>query len=132
MTDPIADMLTRIRNAQAVKKPEVTVPYSKFKHQLAELLVREGWLAGTQTIPSAKGNFSELLLQLKYAKSGRPAMMKLTRVSTPGRRVYTGTKRLPYVLNGFGMAVVSTSSGLMTNIEARKKGVGGEVVCEIY
>lgn len=132
MTDPIADMLTRIRNAQAVHKPEVVVPYSKFKQQLAELLVREGWLAGVETAQSSKGNFSELLVKLKYTKSGRPAMLKLARVSTPGRRVYAGATHLPYVLNGLGIAVVSTSAGLMTNHEARKKGVGGEVICEIY
>lgn len=125
-------MLTRIRNAQAVKKTEVMVPHSKFKQHLAELLVREGWLANAETVASTKGNFSELRLALKYTKSGRPAMAKLVRVSKPGRRVYTGAQDLPYVLNGLGIAVVSTSAGLMTNKEARKKGVGGEVICEIY
>lgn len=125
-------MLTRIRNAQAVKKAEVVVPYGKFKHQLATLLASEGWLAGVEKVDSSKGNYAELRLKLKYTKSGRPAMMKISRVSTPGRRVYAGKERLPFVLNGMGIAVISTSQGLMTNIEARKKGVGGEIVCEIY
>jgi len=132
MTDPIADMLTRIRNAQAVMKPNVTMPYSKFKQQLAELLTREGLITGAQVVSSAKGNFSELIVTLKYTKSGRSVMTKLARVSTPGRRVYAGAKELPYVLNNLGIAVISTSHGLMTNREARKKGVGGEIVCEIY
>ena len=133
MTDPIADMLTRIRNAQAVKKTEVFLPFSKFKYNLAELLVREGWLAGAEKISqSAKRGFDEIRLKLRYHKSGKPAIMSLKRVSKPGRRVYVDYQNLPYVLNNLGIAVISTSRGLLTNKEARRAKIGGEIVCEIY
>jgi len=133
MTDPIADMLTRIRNAQAVKKTEVVLPFSKFKYNLAQLLVKEGWLAGVEkTAKSTKRGFDEMCLKLKYHKSGKPVIMSLNRISKPGRRVYVDYQHLPYVLNNLGIAVVSTSRGLMTNKEARRAKIGGEVVCEIY
>lgn len=134
MTDPIADMLTRIRNASAVKKADVVLPFSKFKYQLAQLLVAEGWLAAVEHIEREKGSgsFDELRLVLKYNKSGKPAMMNMRRISTPGRRLYADHKHLPYVLNGYGMAVISTSQGLLSDKQARTQKVGGEIVCEIY
>ena len=133
MTDPISDMLTRIRNAQAVKKTEVVLPFSKFKYNLGKLLVDEGWLAGVEKVKYGKGqNFNELRIKLKYNKSGKPAITKLKKVSKPGRRIYADYQRLPYVLNNLGIAVISTSKGLMTNKKARKEKIGGEVVCEIY
>ncbi len=137
MTDPIADMLTRIRNASAVKKSEVVLPMSKMKHHIAEILVREGWLEAVEVI---KGNgqknqaaaYDQLKLTIKYRPGGKPAISDLKRVSKPGKRIYVGKDDLPRVLNNLGIAIISTSQGLMTNKEARKKGVGGEILCEIY
>ena len=136
MTDPIADMLTRIRNASAVKKYDVLVPMSKIKHEIAKILKREGYIADVAMAKKEgkrKGaQFDELRLILKYKKSGRPHIASLKRISKPGRRVYVGKDELPKVLNNLGIAIISTSQGLMTNKEARKKGLGGEVICEIY
>ncbi len=129
MTDPIADMLTRIRNAQAVKKAEVILPYSKLKYNLAQILVKENYLKNCEKV-DAQGKQS-LSLELSYDAQG-PVIKSLTRISKPGRRVYANHKELPYVLNNLGIAVVSTSKGLMTNKEARQKKMGGEVICEIY
>lgn len=142
-TDPISDLLTRIRNAQAINKPEVVLPYSKVKAALIDLLVREGWLAASEKVSGAKFTKKELRSQnynkqfdylkvtIKYENS-QPKIKHLKRVSKPGRRVYVGKDELPLVLSGYGIAVISTSKGLMTNIQARKEGVGGEVVCELY
>ncbi len=136
MTDPISDMLTRIRNASAVGKYDVLVPKSKVKYEIAKILKREGWIADVSVIKKegkSKGaQFDQLRLVLKYKKSGRPHITCLKRVSKPGRRVYVGKNELPRVLNNLGIAIISTSQGLMTNKEARKKGLGGEVICEIY
>ncbi len=129
MTDPIADMLTRIRNAQGVKKTEVILPYSKLKYNLAQILVKENYLKGAEKV-DAQGK-QNLRLELIYDSQG-PVIRALTRVSKPGRRVYANHKGLPYVLNNLGIAVISTSKGLMTNKEARQKKMGGEVICEIY
>lgn len=129
MTDPIADMLTRIRNAQAVNKTVVFVPHSKMKARLAEILKQEGYVKNVETVTT--GNMSELKIDLKY--DGSAAVIQgIKRVSKPGLRVYVGSKDLPHVLNDLGMAIISTSQGLMTNTEARQKKLGGELVCEIY
>lgn len=130
MTDPIADMLTRIRNSQKVGKPEVFVPYSKLKHQIAEILKKEGFIAGVDKDEAISAR-PELKLTLKYA-ANKPVIRKLKRVSKPGRRVYVGSKNLPYVYDDLGVAIISTSQGLMTNKEARTKKVGGEIICEIF
>src|SRR3989338_1684917 len=132
MTDPIADMLTRIRNAQAVKKAEVVLPFSKIKLAMAEILKRQGFIKEVERIADDAKNskFEEIRLTLKY--SGKePAISNLKRISKPGRRVYKTKEELPAVLNNFGIAIVSTSQGLMTNKEARKKNLGGELICEI-
>lgn len=130
MTDPIADMLTRIRNAQAVHKATVLVPYSKLKHNLATIFQQEGYVGEiTQTTLADKPMLS---ITLKYVSSGEPVIHDVQRISKPGRRVYAGKQFLPYVLNNYGIAVVSTSHGLMTNKQARKQNLGGEVICEIY
>jgi small subunit ribosomal protein S8 len=136
MTDSIADMLTRIRNAQAVNKKTVALPMSKMKYGIAKILARDGWIEKAEIVKvSAKKNsssvFNEIRIELKY-KNGQPAISSLKKISTPGRRVYAGKDKLPRVLNNLGMAIISTPKGLMTNKEARKQGVGGEVVCEIY
>lgn len=137
MTDPIADMLTRIRNASAVKKHEIVLPMSKIKFEIAKILKEEGWIYDTEVL-KAKGSknktqvFDELKIVLKYKKSGKSAITKLTRISKPGLRVYTNKENLPKVLNNLGIAIISTPQGLMTNKKARKAGLGGEVICEIY
>lgn len=126
MTDPIADLLTRIRNAQLIRQPEVVVPYSKFKYALAQIMEKEGWLTGLAVIDQG----ANLKILLKY--DGRePVIGKLHRVSKPGRRVYVSQREVKRVLNGLGTAIISTSRGLMTDQEARRAKLGGEVVCEI-
>jgi len=137
MTDPIADMLTRIRNASAIKKPEIVLPMSKMKFEVAKILKNEGWVNDVEVIKgSGKKNeakaFDELKVVLKYRKSGNAFITSIKRVSKPGLRVYADKSNLPKVLNNLGIAIISTSSGLMTNKDARKKGLGGEVICEIY
>lgn len=129
MTDPIADMLTRIRNAAAVRKTRVAIPFSRLKWQIAELLAREGWVQGIEKIEGQP--VSTITIILKYDERGLPVVRSLRRVSKPGRRVYVSKENLPTVMNHFGMAVLSTSKGLMTNRDARKAHIGGEVLCEI-
>lgn len=137
MIDPISDMLTRIRNAQAVQKATVVLPMSKIKLNVAKILVTEGWIAKSEVVKAtgAKNTaqqFDELKLTLKYDQESRGAIRSIKRISKPGLRVYVGKDKLPYVVNNYGIAIISTSSGLMTNKLARKKGLGGEVLCEIY
>ena len=131
MTDPIADMLTRMRNAIAVKKKQTSVPSSKQKVALAHLLVSSGWLEKYEE-KVIGGPIKELILTFKYDSEGRCAISNLKRVSKPSRRVYVNKEAISDVRNGFGIAIISTSKGLMTNKEAKKVGHGGEVVCEIY
>lgn len=128
MTDPIADMLTRIRNAQRAGKAEVAVPASKLKKAVADILAAENYLAG---VAEKSGQSSQLILTLKY--NGRQgAIRHLERESKPGHRRYFRNGELPKVLNDYGIAVVSTSQGIMTNKQARKLGIGGEVICSVY
>ena len=130
MTDPIADMLTRIRNAQAVSKARVEMPYSKVKHNLATILKEEGYLEDVRKTEDA--NKPVLVVMLKYNPEGVSVIRSVQRISKPGRRVYARNTELPYILNNIGIAVISTSHGLMTNKKARKEKLGGEVICEIY
>jgi len=136
MTDPIADMFTRIRNAALVKKTEVVLPLSKIKLELAKILAREGWIKEAVVVPGGlngtKNNFDQLKLVLKYHKNGRPHITSIKRISKPGLRIYVDKDNLPNVLNNLGIAIISTSSGLMTNREAWRAKVGGEVIGEIY
>ena len=125
MSDPIADMLTRIRNAQAMEKVTVSMPSSKVKVSIAKVLKDEGYIEDFAVKGEAK---PELQIQLKYY-AGRPVIEKIERVSTPGLRVYKGSQDLPKVMNGLGVAIVSTSRGVMTDHKARAQGVGGEVLC---
>lgn len=129
MTDPIADMLTRIRNAYMARKQELVMPSSKLKKGLADLLVREGYLAGANV--EEQKPVAMLTLALKY-DGKRAAIQEITRESKPGHRKYSSAADMPKVLNGYGIAIISTSKGLMTNKEASKAGVGGEVICSIY
>lgn len=129
MTDPIADMLTRLRNAQMVRITDVVLPYSTLKHRLSEILVKEGYLTAAEVI-EVDGK-KELKLAMKYVAK-EPAIHDIRRVSKPGRRIYVGAKRLPYVFDNMGIAIVSTSKGLMTNKQAREQKLGGEVICEVF
>lgn len=136
MTDPIADMFTRIRNAALVKKTEVVLPLSKIKLEVAKILAREGWIKEATVVPGGlngtKNNFDQLKLVLKYHKNGRPHITSIKRISKPGLRIYVDKDNLPNVLNNLGIAIISTSAGLMTNREAWRAKVGGEVIGEIY
>ncbi len=126
MSDPIADMLTRIRNAQAVDKAVVTMPSSKIKTAIAQVLKDEGYIDGF-TVRS-EGGKSELEIALKYY-AGRPVIERIERVSRPGLRIYKGRDAIPQVMNGLGVAIVTTPKGVMTDRKARQTGVGGEVLC---
>lgn len=128
MTDPIADMLTRIRNASTVKKSEVTVSYSKIKMAIAQTLVKEGYL---EKVEKTKDKIPQLVISLKY--DGRePIIHSLKRISKPGQRKYVKNDEIGKVLNGFGISILSTPRGIMTNWEALRDKVGGEVICEVY
>ena len=127
MSDPIADMLTRIRNAQRVEKTEVVMPSSKVKVALADVLKDEGYMGYTV---SEGGGKAELTVGLKYY-AGRPVIERLERVSRPGLRIYKASDAIPHVMNGLGVAIVSTSRGMMTDRKARSTGVGGEVICYV-
>ena len=129
-TDPIADMLTRIRNANLVSHPSVEVPASKLKVQLAKLLKEEGFIADYEV--KEEGKFKTIVITLKYEANGKPVITKLQRVSKPGLRHYSKAKNLEKVLGGMGIAVVSTPKGLLTDRKARKENVGGEVLCYVY
>ena len=127
MQDPISDMLTRIRNAQARQKETVTMPSSRAKVEIAVLLEKEGFIKGHLVSKDVK---PELTIELKYF-NGKPVIEMLKRISRPGLRIYKACADLPKVLRGLGVAVVSTSQGLMTDREARKLGIGGEIVCYV-
>ncbi|MDH2918538.1 MAG: 30S ribosomal protein S8 [Sideroxydans sp.] len=127
MSDPISDMLTRIRNAQMAEKVTVAMPSSKIKVAIADVLKEEGYVDGYKVV-AGDGGKATLEIGLKYY-SGRPVIEKIQRVSTPGLRVYKGTADIPQVMNGLGIAIVSTSKGLMTDRKARANGIGGELLC---
>ncbi|MBM4002664.1 MAG: 30S ribosomal protein S8 [Planctomycetes bacterium] len=130
LTDPIADMLTRIRNAVAIERPHVDIPVSKVKRGLADVLKREGYIWDWKEVdgkPSA-----QLRLELKYGPSGERLIQRIRRVSCPGRRVYRQSKDLRPVLNGLGIVILSTSRGVISDREARQRNLGGEVLCEVW
>ena len=126
MSDPIADMLTRIRNAQAAERTHVSMPSSKLKVAIAHVLKDEGYVDDFKVMQD--GPKSTLEIGLKYY-AGRPVIEKIERVSRPGLRIYKGSKDIPQVMNGLGIAIMSTSRGVMTDRKARASGVGGEVLC---
>ena len=128
LSDPIADMLTRIRNAQLANKSSVEIPFSKLKKSIADVLDKEGYI---DVVGVKEGRPSLLLVKLKYDNK-KPLITSLKRESKPGHRMYRKAQELPRILNDYGVAIVSTSNGLMTNKEARKKGLGGEVICSVY
>ena len=130
MTDPIADMLTRIRNAVRVEKPHVDMPLSKVKRGLAEVLKREGYIWDWEEI--AQKPCDQLRVHLKYGPNGERVIRHVRRVSTPGRRVYSGVTKLKPVLGGLGITIISTSRGVISDREARQRKLGGEVLCELW
>jgi small subunit ribosomal protein S8 len=130
MTDPIADMLTRVRNANAAHHDSVEMPYSKMKAAIAQILQQEGYIRGWTQEPAPVG--TTLRVELKYGANRQRALVGLRRISKPGLRVYAKSSNLPRVLGGLGIAVLSTSSGLLTDRQAAKKGVGGEVLAYVW
>lgn len=130
MTDPIADLLTRIRNAFMAKHDRLDVPASKLKHKICDLLKQEGFLEEVELIEGEPAN--QLRIYLRYSPEGEPAIRRLARVSKPGRRVYRGAEQIKPILNGLGVAIVSTSSGLLTDRQAREQRIGGEILCELW
>jgi small subunit ribosomal protein S8 len=130
MTDPIADMLTRIRNANSAHHDQVTMPYSKLKAAIAEILLSEGYIAAWEEGEAPVGK--SLTITLKYGAGRERALAGLRRISKPGLRVYAKSTNLPKVLGGLGVAIISSSSGLLTDKQAAKKGVGGEVLAYVW
>ena len=130
MTDPVADMLTRLRNASNAHHDTVSMPSSKLKKTIADILKREGYIADWTAEPAAVGE--TLSMTLKFGQDRRPAISGIKRVSKPGLRVYARSTELPTVLGGLGIAIMSTSSGLLTDREAEQKGVGGEVLAYVW
>ena len=132
MTDPIADMLTRIRNGNVAMRDEILMPASKQKSALAEVLKREGFIADYSITQDDQGPGKLLKISMKYGEDRQRTISGIKRISTPGLRVYRGATEVPRVLGGLGVAVLSTSHGLMTDREARKRNVGGEVMCFVW
>ena len=130
MTDPIADMLTRIRNAVRVERPHVEMPLSKVKRGLAEVLKREGYIWDWEEVETQPA--SQLRVHLKYGPNGERVIRHIRRISKPGRRVYSGAAKLRPILNGLGISIISTSRGVISDREARRRKLGGEVLCEVW
>ena len=130
MTDPIADMLTRIRNAINRRHASVDIPHSKMKESIARILQDEGFIQRYELVPD--GRFQVIRVHLKYAEGRRPVLTHLKRLSTPGRRLYAGSAQIPRALGGMGIVIVSTPRGVLTGTRARREKVGGELICEVW
>ena len=130
MTDPIADMLTRVRNANMVKHETVDVPASNMKKEIARILLEEGFVRGYDVIEDEKQGI--IRIQLKYGQMSERVITGLKRISKPGMRVYAANQEIPKVLNGLGISIISTSKGILTDKQARKENVGGEVICYVW
>jgi small subunit ribosomal protein S8 len=130
MTDPIADYLTRVRNAARAKHKHVDIPASRVKAEISKILLSAGFLESVKFIEDGRQGI--LRVYLRYTKSNDSVISGVKRISKPSRRVYTPKKKLPRVLGGYGMAIVSTSQGILSDAECRKRGVGGEIICEIW
>jgi len=130
MTDPLGDMLTRIRNAQMRQKNKVVTPASKLRARVLDVLQKEGFIRGYTTVDYNDGK-SEIEIELKY-HNGDPVIKQISRVSTPGRRVYSAVKNVPMVANGLGVAILSTPKGVMSDQDARDANVGGEILCNVF
>ena len=133
MTDPVADMLTRLRNAAKAQHHDVTIPSSRLKRELARILKEEGYIEGFELVPPSEGRPSEAItVTLKYTDQRKPVISGMKRVSRPGQRTYVDHEHIPRIQGGMGTAIISTSSGVMTGHDARLKGVGGEVVATVW
>ena len=130
VNDPLGDMLTRIRNAQLRRRPKVSTPASKLRGRVLDVLESEGFIRGYMRVEQ-KGEHPEFEIELKYF-NGQPAIKKIKRVSTPGRRVYSPVKELPTVANGLGVSIRSTPRGVMSDVRAREEKVGGEILCNVF
>ncbi|MGI5831938.1 MAG: 30S ribosomal protein S8 [Thermoguttaceae bacterium] len=129
-TDPVADMLTRVRNALDVERNYVTVPYSQLKARITDVLKREGYIWDYEVVED--GKFKAINILLKYGPNGERVISHIQKVSKPGRRFFSGPKDLRPVLNGFGIVILSTNKGVLSDREARRDNVGGEVLCEVW
>ena len=133
--DPIADMLTRIRNAVRAEHPQVSMPSSKMKVAIAKILAEEGFISGYEVTENENSAYKTLTLGLKYVgkrRTKRSVITNLERVSLPGQRIYAGKDEIPYVLSGMGISIITTSKGVMTGRDAKRLGIGGEVVCKVW
>ena len=130
LQDPLADLFSRIRNAQLRKKKIVSSPLSKMRESILEVLKNEGYIRGFARTKHSSGR-EELDIELKYDDSG-PVISNITRISKPGRRVYSGVQRIPFVHNGLGISIISTSQGVMSDTDAREKKIGGEIICRVF
>ena len=129
--DPIGDMITRIRNAQLRALNKVTIPSSKFRAKILDILKQEGYIANYKILSDNKNKKESLLVDLKYS-NGLPVIKEIKRVSKPGRRIYARANSIPKIKNGLGLAIVSTSKGIMTDNDARNQNVGGEIICRVF
>ena len=132
MTDPVADMLTRIRNANKALHDRAEMPNSKLKVEIARILKEEGYIRDYHVAEGGEGTHAKLVVELKYGRSRERVLTDLKRVSKPGRRIYAGKDRLPRVLGGMGTAILSTSRGVITSRTAEREGIGGEVICFVW
>ena len=130
LQDPLADLFSRIRNAQLRQNKIVTSPLSKMRENILEVLKNEGYIRGYARTKHSSGR-EELDIELKYDESG-PVISNITRISKPGRRVYSGVERIPFVHNGLGISIISTSQGVMSDTDAREKKIGGEIICRVF
>ncbi len=130
MTDPISDMLTRIRNAKMRKYANVYIPFSKIKREIARILLDEGFIRGYKELGDS--GLGEIKVVLKYTREEEPVITELKRISKPGRRVYVGSDAIPYVKRGLGVAILSTSKGIMTDRKSRRENLGGEILCYVW
>lgn len=132
MTDPIADMLTRVRNAARARHQKVTVPWSRLKENIVKILIQEGYLRESKKVKAAQGGGDELIIQLKFDRENRPIISGMKRVSSPGRRVYVGAQDLSPIRKGLGIHVLSTPKGVLVDREAQRAKVGGELICSVW
>ena len=132
MTDPIADMLTRIRNAARVRHPKVSVPWSRLKENITKVLIEEGYLKEYKKIKASEGGGDELVIQIRFDRENRPIISGMKRVSSPGRRVYVGSQDITPIRKGLGINILSTPKGILVDREAQRAKVGGELLCSIW
>ena len=132
MTDPIADLLTRVRNAARARHQKVAVPWSRLKENIVKILIEEGYLKESKKVKAAQGGGEDLVIQLKFDRENRPIITGIKRVSSPGRRVYVGAQGLTPVRKGLGIHILSTPKGILVDREAQKAKVGGELICSVW